>query len=523
MLAYPMNASTNSLLMEDKVTKAPAPALTQMPGKTEAGANTLINILLVDDEARNLEVLDSILEAPDRQLIRAHSAEEAMLVLLQNDFAAIVLDIQLPDMSGIELAKLIKLRKRSQHIPIIFLTAHYHEDHDVLSGYDVGAVDYLTKPVNPQILKSKVNVFVELFRINRALAATNLSLENEIAGRKQAELAHDRLAAIVESSSDAILGKTMKGIITSWNRGAQRLFGYTAEEVVGRSVSMLIPPDRSDELELVLESFQREEVVEPFETVRMRKDGRPVYVSLTLSPIKDEAGQITGVSAIMKDISERKRLEAEILQVSEYEQRRIAQDLHDGLGQQLGGISFLSAVLKKNLAECASPETEAAAKISNLLTDAMAQTRNLARGLHPVTVETNGLMSALEDMAGRVTDLFKVTCRFECPEPVLIESNVVATHLYRIAQEAVTNAIKHGQAQKINIALSLLPDQIMLTVSDDGVGFKEAERNRKGLGLRIMNHRASVINGNLTVRKRAGSGTDVICTVSGNSGPKTAD
>jgi PAS domain S-box-containing protein len=513
-----MNAAVQSMPVEDEVKKTSLPALPSMSAQAEPHLNALINILLVDDESRNLEVLDSILESPDRQLVRAQSAEAALLALIQNDFAAIVLDIQMPGMSGIELAKLIKQRKRNQHIPIIFLTAYYQEDKDVLSGYDVGAVDYLTKPVDPQILKSKVNVFVELFRSNRALAATNLSLENEIAERKQAELARDRLAAIVESSSDAILSKTLDGIITSWNQGAEKMFGHNTEEIVGRSVSLLIPADRSDELELVLERIQREEAVEPFETVRVRKDGRLVHVSLTLSPIKDEAGRIAGVSAIMQDITERKRLEAEILQVSEYEQRRIAEDLHDGLGQQLGGISFLSAVLKKNLVELASPEAEAATKISRLLTDAMAQTRSLARGLHPVTPETNGLMSALEELAVRITDLFKVSCRFKCPQPVLIENNIVATHLYRIAQEAITNAVKHGQAQQIDITLSSLPNQIILMVSDDGVGSNRTERHGKGMGLRIMHHRASMIGGTFGVQEQRGGGTKMVCTVGRNGG-----
>jgi len=345
------------------------------------------------------------------------------------------------------------------------------------------------------------------------LIQTNTALQAEIVARKQAELVHSQLAAIVEFSSDAILSKTLDGFITSWNRGAQLMFGYAADEIVGCSIAVLIPPDRSDELGQIFESIQRDEAVKPFETVRLRKDGRLVHVSLTLSPIRDEVGHVSGVSAIMQDISERKRLEAEILQVSEREQRRIAEDLHDGVGQQLGGISCLSEVLKKNLAEQASPEADAAAKISKLLTVAMAQTRSLARGLHPVVPEPSGLMSALEDMATRVTDLFKVSCHFECPQPVLVEDNTIATHLYRIAQEAVTNAIKHGKAQHVKIGLSSTPERITLAVHDDGVGFKFGERHPNGLGLRIMNHRTSMIGGKFVVEKKAGGGTVAVCTV----------
>src|SRR5262249_8466494 len=127
--------------------------------------------------------------SPDHRLVRARTADETLLALVQREFAAIVLDIQMPDMNGFELAKLIKQRKRNQHIPIIFLTAYFSENKDVLSGYGLGAVDYLTKPVDPQILRSKVSVFVDLFRTTRALASANPRLEQEVAEREAAQAA----------------------------------------------------------------------------------------------------------------------------------------------------------------------------------------------------------------------------------------------------------------------------------------------------------------------------------------------
>ena len=124
--------------------------------------NGTVNILLVDDEPRNLDVLESILESPEHRLVRAQSADQTLLTLIQNDFAAIVLDIQMPGMSGFELAQLIKERKKTAGVPIIFLTAFYSEDQHVLEGYGKGAVDYLHKPISPAILRSKVAVFAEL-------------------------------------------------------------------------------------------------------------------------------------------------------------------------------------------------------------------------------------------------------------------------------------------------------------------------------------------------------------------------
>jgi signal transduction histidine kinase len=146
-----------------------------------------VSVLLVDDEARNLDVLESILGMADYQLVRAQTADEALMALLTRDFAAIVLDIWMPGTTGLELAQLIKQRKRTRDVPILFLTAHMSEERDVLRGYDVGAVDYLTKPVNPDILRSKIAVFADLFRKTRALAAANEALENEIAEREKAE------------------------------------------------------------------------------------------------------------------------------------------------------------------------------------------------------------------------------------------------------------------------------------------------------------------------------------------------
>jgi signal transduction histidine kinase len=149
--------------------------------------NATVNILLVDDERRNLDVLESILASPDLHLVCTTNPDDALLALVQAEFACIILDIQMPSMSGLELARLIKTRRRNQYIPILFLTAYFLEEKDILQGYGAGAVDYLTKPINPQILRSKVGVFVDLFRTTHALSAANSALESEIGQRKKAE------------------------------------------------------------------------------------------------------------------------------------------------------------------------------------------------------------------------------------------------------------------------------------------------------------------------------------------------
>ena len=150
-------------------------------------------ILIVDDQPRNLDALEVMLEGLDCAFVRANSADEALLALVRHDFAALVLDIRMPGMSGLDLAKLIKQRKRSRHVPILFLTAHSVDDEDVLRGYGVGAVDYLSKPINPDILRSKIGVFVELYRATRVILELNGALQREV---NNCTLAEQFLAAI---------------------------------------------------------------------------------------------------------------------------------------------------------------------------------------------------------------------------------------------------------------------------------------------------------------------------------------
>lgn len=208
----------------------------------------------------------------------------------------------------------------------------------------------------------------------------------------------------------------------------------------------------------------------------------------------------------------RKRLEKEILDVSERERRRIGQELHDSLGQQLTGIAILSKVLEQKLKSESLEESAEAQEIGKLVKQAAEQTRGLAKGLHPVDLDASGLMLALRELAATTEQLFGICCTFNCDKPVPIGDVTVAVHLYRIAQEAVTNAIKHGKAE--NIVIGLAPDRNMpvLTIKSDGLDFPEVSPEGKGMGLKIMNYRAEMIDGSLNVHRGAKGGTIVTCT-----------
>ena len=217
-------------------------------------------------------------------------------------------------------------------------------------------------------------------------------------------------------------------------------------------------------------------------------------------------------TGICSDITDRKRLENEILQISEREQHRLGQDLHDGLCQHLAGIEFMSQVLAQRLAAKSKADAASAAEIAKLVRSAISHTRDLARGLSPVVLESDGLMAALQDLAENTQQRFSLSCRFECAPPILIHDNAVATHLYRIAQEAVGNAIKHGQARHIVIRLKTAPPRIALTIHDDGVGLPATLPKHKGMGLRIMQYRAGKCGGSLAAQPDPGGGTRVVCS-----------
>ena len=350
---------------------------------------------------------------------------------------------------------------------------------------------------------------------SRAAAARQSG--DEMTVRKRAEAAlrdsEERLRAILETAVEGIITIDERGIIESLNPAAESIFGYQAHEVVGKNVKVLMPPPYRDEHDAYLVNYLRTGrgriIGIGREVVGLRKDGAVFPMDLSVSEVRLAHKRL--FTGFVRDISDRKRLEKEVLQISELEQRRIGQDLHDGLCQQLAGIELMSEVLEQNLSRKSKTEAAQAARIAEGIRVAIGDTRMLARGLSPVGVESNGLMSALQELASNTGKLFHVACRFECPQRVLVRDHAAATHLYRIAQEAINNAIKHAKARQIAVRLTAQGNQANLTVSDDGCGFVANPEKTSGMGLRIMKYRAGIIGSTLEIRRANGGGTLVSC------------
>ena len=329
-----------------------------------------------------------------------------------------------------------------------------------------------------------------------------------------------RLRAILETAVEGIITISERGLIESFNRAAESIFGYTAAEVIGKNINVLMATPHREQHDRYLQNYRETGHAKIIgigrETFARRKDGTLFPMDLSVSEVKlSDRRLFTG---FIRDITERKRLEKENLEISEREQRRIGQDLHDGLCQQLAGIDMLSKVLAKKLVKREKAAAGRATEIAGAVREAISQTRLLARGLSPVTLEAEGLMSALAELALNTEKLFQVRCDFDCAQVVKFDDHAAATHLFRIAQEAVSNAIKHGKAKRISIQLGMDEDQLTLCVSDNGSGFPEHFTSGDGMGLRIMQSRISMVGGMLRIEQNQSGGVRVISTVATTDG-----
>ena len=245
----------------------------------------------------------------------------------------------------------------------------------------------------------------------------------------------------------------------------------------------------------------------------VRADGSIRWISNEGVPVRNGEGRPVRMAGVIRDITEIKRLQAELLQISEREQQHIAQELHDGICQHLTGTSLVCKVLLNQLTARNDPAAQDMARVCRLLNTAVYETRQLSHGLYPVRSGEGGLSTALARLAKTVSSLFSVACVFRSSELVDIASETAATHLYRIAQEAVNNAIRHGEARRIRISLRRRGGRIFLSVADNGRGIPAPPPENPGLGLRIMAHRASESGGQLRIGRGRRGGTVVVCSI----------
>lgn len=324
-----------------------------------------------------------------------------------------------------------------------------------------------------------------------------------------------RLRAILDTAADGIITIDQGGIIESVNAAADAIFGYAPGELVGQSVDVLMPQTESgwhvQRIERYLHTHTSKVIGAVNELIARRKDGSLFPIELAVSEVPlPERRIFTGV---VHDISRRRQLERQILHISESEQARIGQDLHDGICQELVAATMSLNLLASRLEEQSRPESANVREIISQIRAINTHTRDLAHGLHPVRLEHGGLSAALEDLAGQISRHTRVKCICLCDESISIADTTVAVHLYRIAQEAINNAIRHGKAGMIELSLVTDGTGIRLAIRDNGIGISNGALRGAGMGIRTMKYRANAIGANLHILPAPGQGTIVSCAL----------
>ena len=345
----------------------------------------------------------------------------------------------------------------------------------------------------------------------------------------------ERIRTILRTASDAIITIDNRGLIDSVNEATEFLFGYSNAELVGRNVSMLMPQPFSREHDGYIQKFlataEPQIIGKGREVVCLRKDGSTFPADLAVNQV-DHLGHFTG---ILRDLSSRKEMQKHILDIAADEQRRIGLELHDGTQQELTGLSLFANALQDTIRSASQVEKnknmawqfevdnfDRLKTIADLLSKRIAETnqhvRDLAHGIMPVQIDAEGLQSALIELANSVSSGENCSCVFECEGDVSITNNTTATHLFRIAQEAINNAVRHGLANNIRIFLLLRDDRICLEVSDNGSGFENEAQihdgsSSQGMGMRTMQYRASLIGGRVHIEQQVDRGTLVRCEI----------
>jgi len=523
-----------------------------------------MNILIVDDDSTNRRLLRATLEAEGHRVLDAADGVEALGVLERERVEGVISDILMSGMDGYRLCSEVRRNPRFNLLPFVFYTSTFDSPGDERFAREVGADDYLKKPCPTRallealeraassrtearpIVPQKREELLLVKEYNELLVKKleekhrNLQLQTEVL--RKSEERNRLLAAIVESSDDAIIGKSLDGTVLSWNDGAVKLYGYTSREVVGKPITVIIPPDRVEEWRDLQTRAKRGEYVAGIETVRVRKDGRLVDIAFKISPVKDERGNIVGLSAYASDIAERKRWERELkdsqeqlralaahLQaVREEERTRISREIHDELGQILTSLKMDLRWIERKRTATASADVanEITLKIveaQKLIDDTIQTVQRIAADLRPSVLDNLGLPAAIRYEVKRFEERTGIHSTLELQEEMPAADRNTATNLFRIFQEILTNVARHAGASAIAVQLREEHGGLALEVRDDGRGISaDASSRPASLGLLGMTERVKSLDGTLCIEGAPGRGTKVTVRVPRKlDGPRT--
>jgi PAS domain S-box-containing protein len=349
-----------------------------------------------------------------------------------------------------------------------------------------------------------------------------VSIQRDITQRKriaeELRREHEFNTCIVKTGQVATLVLDLEGRIVQFNPYLEKITGWRFEEVQGRDFMQTFLPHMDREAIRLLSEGTRTGIMTAGNlNPILTQGGEHRYIEWHDSPLTDASGRLIGLLCMGQDVTQRRELERHILEIANEERQRIGTDLHDGVGQELTGLSMVADSLAVALARESRPEVKLAEKLRTGLQQSLSQVRTLSRGMNPVDIDAQGLMSALEELVAQLNELTGIRCSFHCDAPVLLRDNETAVQLYRIAQEATANAMRHAQPDRITISLARVGQQVVLRIIDNGSGIATTDTRSAGMGLRTMAYRARMIRGELDVHPFPDGGTEVVCSISVNS------
>jgi PAS domain S-box-containing protein len=515
-------------------------------------ANDKVNILMVDDQPAKLLSYEVILEELGLNLIKATSGRDALERLLKTDIAVVLMDVSMPELDGFQLAEMIRDHPRCQKTAIIFISAVHMSDLDRLKGYERGAVDYISVPVVPELLRAKVSVFAELHRRAHQLETLNRDLEKRVAERTEElkqraealqqlngelEGKNQELDAIVKTAPDIIFSRQTDGTRDYISGRFYEFTGAPASSANGFGwLNYVHPDDKERSMEQWMSCVQSGENYESEYRLRGR-DGQYRWFRARAVPLRDHAGQVLRWYGTCADINDSKVLEhsmrdsavelermvdertsalrllsSRLMTMQDDERRRIARELHDGLGQELVAIKMMVNGILQDSPRLAGQVGE----VTDMIDGASQQIRSLSHLLHPPLLDEVGLVSALRWYLDGLTKRSGIETSIEVqPDdfPRLVPE--LERTIFRIIQEALTNVFRHSGAQNGWVSIIRRETEVVVQVRDDGKGIteqiSELQPDKIGVGIGGMSQRAKEFGGRLRlVNARPGTMLEVV-------------
>ncbi len=436
-----------------------------MTAQTAAGA-TQSWILVVDDNEMNCDLLSRPLKQQGYGVVSAASGAQALDVMRARAFDLVLLDVLMPDMNGYAVLQQLKADETLRHVPVIMVSALNKLD-IVVRCIELGAEDYLAKPFNPILLKARISASLE----------KKHARDRDIIERR---LAEQVLAALVEASDDANVSWTLDGVITTWNRGAEKMYGYTAAEVVGRPMAILLPPDHADYEALLINPIKRGELVNQIETVRCHKDGSRIDISLAAAPIRDGSGTVTGGWAIARDITARKqidRMKSEFISTVSHELRTPLTSIRGALGLVTGGVTGTLPPQAKTMLDIAYKNSELLVRLINDILD-IEKIESGKMTFDEQVLELTPLVAQALDANRAYAEQFGVSYLLTTAEPgIKVSGN--ADRLMQVLNNLLANAAKFSPANgTVEVSVVRRGAMVRVAVVDQGTGIPDEFRSR---------------------------------------------